>query len=361
MKTRSSFFLICAIVIAGSSLLLQAAWTQEKAAQRPDTVASGGGLTITAEDLNNAAAAEFEKLELQKLLFDASFERNKHQIREATLARMVEEKLLNSEAKKQGATTQALLAKEVTNKLKEPSEEEISAFYEKNKAGIGKPKEQVSTQIREYLKQQNYAKIKADYIEQLKKANGVSVSLEPFRLNLQTEGHPSKGPAAAPITLVEFSDFQCPFCKNYSETLNRVLKDYPNEVRLVFSQCPLVTIHPEALKAAEASLCANEQGRFWEMHDLLYQEQEKIKPEDLKAKAAKLGLNAGTFNTCLDSGRHAQRAKQELYACAKAGVNGTPALFINGRLLPGVRSYEEVVAVIKEEIQKKSPPTPAKP
>ena len=361
MKTRNLILSVCAIVAAGSSLLLQAAWAQEKPAQRTNTIASGGGLNITAEDLNNAAAAEFEKLELQKLLFDAGFERNKHQIREATLARMVEEKLLDAEAKKQGTTTQALLAKEVSKNLKEPSEEDISAFYEKNKAGIGKPKEQVSAQIREFLKQQNYAKIKGDFVERLKKANGVTVSLEPFRMNLQTEGHPSKGPAGAPITLVEFSDFQCPFCKNYSETLNRVLKDYPNEVRLVFSQCPLVTIHPDALKAAEASLCANEQGRFWEMHDLLYQEQDKIKPEDLKAKAAKLGLNAGTFNTCLDSGRYAQRAKQELYACAKAGVNGTPALFINGRFLQGVRSYEEVVAVISEEIQKKSPPAPAKP
>jgi protein-disulfide isomerase len=174
----------------------------------------------------------------------------------------------------------------------------------------------------------------------------------PTRVDVTTAGHPAVGPATAPVTIVEFSDFECPFCGRLFPTLKSIEKIYLNRVRIVYRQFPLRKVHPRAEKAAEASLCAADQGHFWEMHDSLFGDQEHLTVDDLKARAAALKLDTTIFNACLDSGRKAAAVDSDIAEGAKAGVNGTPTMFINGRMMPGAQPFATIQAVIEEELQK---------
>ena len=175
----------------------------------------------------------------------------------------------------------------------------------------------------------------------------------PPRTEIPTAGSPARGPATAPVTIVEFSDFECPFCGRLFPTLKAIEKTYPLQVRIVFRQFPLRKIHPQAEKAAEASLCASEQGRFWEMHDSLFGDQEHLSVDALKARAAKLNLDTAAFNPCLDSGKEVAAIEKDIADGTKAGVTGTPTMFINGRMMVGSRPYADIQAVVDEELQRK--------
>lgn len=340
------------LAVAAVVLCMLPLQAERNAASKSKGVATVNGKPITEEELNKAAAADLEKLELQKLQFEANYARNRQQVLQAALDRLIEGKLVAVEAAKRGISEKELLAKEVDGKVHTPTAEEVNAFYEANKARINQPKEKISPQIQQYLQQQASSTARNDFIQRLKKEYAAASYLEPLRIAVETAGKPSLGPANAPVTLVEFSDFQCPFCKAFASTLKEVEKNYPKEVRVVFRQFPLANIHPNALKAAEASLCSQEQGRFWELHDEMFADQSTLKVEDLKAKAAKLKLDATAFNACLDSGKFAKKVSEEVRDGSVVGVSGTPAVFINGRFLSGAQPYQEVAKIIDEELKK---------
>jgi protein-disulfide isomerase len=184
-------------------------------------------------------------------------------------------------------------------------------------------------------------------------STGAAIAQTPERTEIATAGFPARGPATAPVTIVEFSDFECPFCGRLFPTLKIVEKIYLDRVRIVYRQFPLRRIHPLAQKAAEASLCANEQGRFWEMHDSLFSDQEHLTIDALKARAAALKLDRTAFNACLDSGKQIPAIDKDIAEGTKAGVTGTPAMFINGRMVVGARPFAEIQAIIEEELQTK--------
>ena len=155
----------------------------------------------------------------------------------------------------------------------------------------------------------------------------------PFQpLDIDIAGAPSKGAKDAPLTLVEFTDFQCPYCGRYfSNTLPEVIKQYVDtgKVRYVVRDMPLASIHPYAQKAAEAALCAGVQGKYWEMHDALFKDQAHLKPEDLASRAQQVGLlDPAQFSQCLDQGEQAETAQQGVKAGMQAGVRGTPSFFL---------------------------------
>ena len=175
-------------------------------------------------------------------------------------------------------------------------------------------------------------------------------STEDQRYTIETEGHPSHGPEDAPITLVEFGDFECPNCGGLYPTLKRIEEQYPTEIRFVFRQLPLRQAHPNAQKAAEASLCAYEQDRFWEFHDSMFESQHDLSVESLKGRAVDFDLDPDRFNGCLDSGRHRDRIDRDIEAAIEADVTGTPTIYINGRKLAGNRPYEVITAIIEEEL-----------
>jgi protein-disulfide isomerase len=311
------------------------------------------GAAITEDQVRKEATSELESLELQALQFQAEHRIKEHDILEEALQRLLEEKMLDLEASKRGISKEQLL-EELRKSIKEPTKQEIDQFYEENKNRISKSKEDAAAQIENYLKRQRERNARQELLEKLEKQHKVVRSLEPLRFTIKDAADsPSQGIKSAPVVLVLFSDFQCPYCKDNNETLKDIMKNYGTKVRLIFRQFPLTSIHPNAQRAAEASLCANAQNRFWEMHDALFANQNNLKEENINAQAKLLGLDMEAFNTCLASSRIKNAVREDIRAGAGAGTNGTPTLFINGRYLNGNRSYDDIATVIDEELAKK--------
>ena len=178
-------------------------------------------------------------------------------------------------------------------------------------------------------------------------ATGDRISQQASLVHVPIDGRPSKGPEDAPVTLVEFTDYQCPFCEShFRETSPQLLARYEGRLKYVVLNFPVDDIHPQARKAAEAAECAYEQRKFWEYHDLLFQDQQSLGVDNLKQYAVVLGLDKNDFDTCLDSGSTAERVVRDVRVGLTAGVRGTPTFFINGRMLEGsqpLRSFEAII------------------
>lgn len=317
-------------------------------AARADVVATIDGKPIMEAEVRRAAREKFAGLEQKH-------RKSTRDLIESQLDKLIEDRLLDAEAKARKTDREQLLA---SIQPAEVIDADVDAFYEQNKEQIPRPKEEVAGQIKLYLAEQRRAEAREQFFKRLKEKYKVDIKLEPYRTEVAATG-PSAGPADAPVTIVEFSDFQCPFCSRMIPTLEQVKAKYGDKIRLVFRQFPL-NIHPDAQKAAEASLCANEQGKFWELHDAMFENQKQLAPENLKAKAAELGMNAEQFNSCLDSGKFAAEVATDMSEGIVAGVTGTPAIFINGRFISGAVPFEEIAAVIDDELRRKGGSTPPK-
>jgi protein-disulfide isomerase len=317
-----------------------------------DVLATVGGEEVTRAEVEESAAQALEGVENQLLQCQTEANQQRHQILENETRKMVRERLLAAEAEERSLTEEELLQAEVQSRVGEVTPEEVDAFYQQNQGQIRAPKEQVAGQIAEYLRQSRASQAYETFMEGLEEEADVSYDLGPYRVEIATEGEPADGPEEAPVTIVEFSDFECPYCSRVVPTLKRVKEEYGDQVRLVFKQYPLPN-HPHAQKAGEASLCAHDQGKFWELHDAMFEDQQNLGPEALVAKAERLGLDVGTFRECLQSGRYAEAVEEDLREGARAGVSGTPAMFVNGRLVSGAVPYEQIAQVIDEELERR--------
>jgi len=213
-----------------------------------------------------------------------------------------------------------------------------------------------------------------DVTESGTSVNGNAIRVDPTEPTIPTgvvavraddfvDDDPVLGNKNAPLTIVEFSDFQCPFCRRFwKETLPQIEKDYidTGKVQFAYRHFPLTAIHPAAVPAAQASECANEQGRFWQMHDKIFDEQEKLsaggtaqfEASDLKKWASDLGLNTTQFNQCLDSGKFTKNVTDDEQEAQKLGINGTPTIFVNGLSLVGAQPYDSFKSLIDKELSK---------
>ncbi len=171
-----------------------------------------------------------------------------------------------------------------------------------------------------------------------------------FRAQVSTDGALATGPATAPVTIVEFSDFHCPFCKRVVPTLAQLEIQYGDQVKLVFRDFPIDQLHPQSRKAHEAARCANEQSKFWAYHDALFANAPKTSPEQLKASAQEVGLDLPAFEQCVSSGKYQATVQQDVEEGTRAGITGTPAFFINGRLLSGAQPLESFARAIEDEL-----------
>jgi protein-disulfide isomerase len=275
-----------------------------------------------------------------------------YEARQQALGELLNQTLLEKEAKAQGLSTEALLQKEVTAKVAEPTPAEIDQVWEANKARLpGKTKEQVTPDIVKWLKDQKSQQVQQTYIQGLRSKYKVQVLLEPPRVTVAVDDDPSLGPKDAPVTIVEFSDFQCPFCSRAEATVKAVLEKYKGKVRFVYRDYPL-SFHPFAAKASEAAQCANDQGKFWEFHDALYADQSKLAVADMQATAGRLGMDADKFKTCVDSGKYSAEVAKDIQDATKAGVSSTPSFFINGVSVVGAQGPEAFNDIIDQELAK---------
>jgi protein-disulfide isomerase len=263
-------------------------------------------------------------------------------------ANYLDNRVLALEAKARKTTAAALVG---ALKVSEVTEAQMRAFYDSQRSQIGQPYEAVAARIRQFLQNEAGNKVKHDYFASLRAKYKASITLEPVREPVDAVG-PQRGPDAAAVTIVEFSDFQCPFCGRLEPVLARIEKAYPSQVRLIYRNMPITSLHPDAGNAAAAAVCANQQGKFWPMHDVLFSEQSSLSVDALKEKAKRIGLDSGRFDACLDGGQARDSLKADETAAEKLGLSATPATFVNGRFVNGAISYDELAAIIEDELHR---------
>lgn len=323
------------------SKTVKKAQAEEPKAKASDSevLAKVNGKEITDDEVYDRVKNRLKKLESQ--IFD---------IKRSGLNNVIEEALIEAEAKKRNLSVDELLKAEVDSKTKDPSEAEIQSFYNQYKSRFNNQAlEQVKDRIVRQLKSQKQGKAYDDYVSKLRKTAKVEIMMERPRAEISTEGAASLGDEDAPITIVEFSEFQCPFCKRVQGTLNQIDETYGKKVRRVFRHFPL-SFHKQAPKAAEASLCAGEQDKFWDYSNKLWDNQRALQVDQLKSYAKDLKLDTNKFNECLDSGKFADQIAKDMRDGQIAGVSGTPAFFINGIFLSGARPFESFKEIIDEEL-----------
>ena len=315
-------------------------------ATAPDrVVATFNGGKITAGELEKEARPQLAELENKM-----------YQARKQTLEQMAMERIVKAEAAKAGISEQDYIRKRVEEApVQPPNEAQERQFYDRLKSAGQIPPDATFESLKDRIgqalvNQQRQAQMQK-VIGELQKQANLKLDLPQPRISVAAEG-PARGPKDAPVTIVEFSDFECPYCGAAHDTVDQVMNAYAGKVRLVYRQFPL-SFHPHAAKAAEASLCAADQGKFWEYHDVLFKNQKKLDPTDLKAHATEVGLDAQKFGQCLDSGDKKKAVDADQQAGLAAGVAGTPAFFINGIFLNGAQPIDEFKKVIDGELASK--------
>ncbi len=328
-----------------SALAFLFAFSVPAAAETPvrsEPLAEVDGVAITAGEVEQAIGAPLRTLEEQV-----------YNLKRQKLEALIADRLLAQEAAKRGLTVQGLLDAEVTAKVAAVTDQEVENFYQVNKAQIKGEEASAREQIRAYLLNQRVMAQRQAYVQSLRSQAKIVVHLEAppiFRVELSVDGAPFKGPVAAPVTLVEFTDFHCPFCKQVQRTLDQLLAKYDGKVKLVYRDFPIDQLHPQARRAHEAARCAHEQGKFWPYHDLLYANAPKASPDDLKQYAGEVGLDLPAFEQCLGSRKYQAAIQTDIDEGSRAGVTGTPAFFINGRLLSGAQPLDSFVPLIEQEL-----------
>jgi len=315
----------------------------------PTASPSASGVGVVAEVNGEAIfAGELDAKVASRL---ARLRQEEFEIRQQALDELVSDRLLAAEATRRGVSRDELLRKEVDARTKAPAAPEVEGLYEQNKTRFaGQPKEAALARIREILAQRASAESRRTYLQELRTKARVAVRLEPPRTRVDLPAKaPATGPITAPVTIVEFTDYQCPFCHRAQTVMDEVLSRYKGKVRLVHLDFPLEG-HPGALPAARAARCAGEQGKFWEYHHGLMTVSGLLDDADLKTRAAKLELKATEFGSCLASDRHDAPIHADFEQGGSLGVSGTPAYFVNGRMVSGAIPYEEFSRVVDAEL-----------
>jgi protein-disulfide isomerase len=338
------------LVVSGMVLLAACSSSAQSPRQPAPSavVATVGSTPITLAEVDEKAlqqpASNFGSAKLAQALYEA---------RRAALDDIVATRLLDEEAKAQHVDRTTLVEKEITAKIPSVSEPDVAAWYQANQSRLqGAPIDQVRAPIRAYLTQERMQTVRRQYLDTLKAKTAVRVTLDPPRQSVAAADSPSRGPANAPVELIEFSDFQCPFCMRANPAVQQVLTTYGDRIHFVYRHYPLPN-HPNARPAAEASACAAEQGKFWPYFDRLFENQSRLTDGDLKQHASELGLDTGKFNACVDTRKFKSLVEGDMRAGEEAGVNGTPAFFINGRMLSGAQPFEAFKRIIDEELELK--------
>ena len=322
-------------------------------ASQPTAPATINNVAVTENEIRGMAPDELESLELRRLRDAAAYAREERGIMMEAMERVLEEKLLALEAAEQGVSKEQLIEREIRRKITEPSDEDIDRVYELNRTRVNRPKEDVAEQIRTFLRDRSEKEVRDGFMLQLEQKHKVVRNLEPFRFDLKTDGYPSSGPNDAPVKLVLFSDFECPYCRDLDATLTEIARDYGDKVQIVFRQFPLTSIHANAQRAAEASLCAHDQKRFWDVRNILFENQRELTEENILAKVSPLELDMEKFRECLASNRHKPEILKDIRDGSAAGTDSTPTLFINGIYLSGGQPYETIAAIINKELKLK--------
>ncbi|HXW84330.1 MAG TPA: thioredoxin domain-containing protein [Candidatus Binataceae bacterium] len=311
------------------------------AAGGSQVVATVGDHKITEQELD--AKVEPQMAEVRAKIYE---------MKKDALEQMTEDYLLEQAAKQAGQTPDQYEKQEIIDKAGPVTDAEAKQFYEENKSRINAPYDQIKPRLMAYLNNQAQAQQRDKLLAELKAKTPVKILISAPRTRVASAGHPELGPADAPVTIVEFADFQCPFCGRSEPTIKALRSKYGDKIKLIYMDFPL-PMHSNALDAAKAARCANEQGKFWPYHDELFANQTKLTPADLKSYAKQTGLDTAKFDDCFDKSKYESEVEKDMAEGRKLGVDGTPAFFIDGRLVSGAQPPEQFETVIDDELANK--------
>jgi protein-disulfide isomerase len=301
-------------------------------------VATVGNHNITEQELNAKIKPEM-----------AALESKVYELKRQALESLADEYLLAQAAGQAHLSVQDYVKKEVLDKTEPTSEADAKKYYDDHKAQIRMPYDQIKDRLIVALNRQKAEQLREKLLGTLRAKEPVKIMLTVPRVAIAATGHPELGPQDAPVTIVEFGDFQCPYCGRSEDTLKQLRTKYGDKIKLVYMDFPL-PMHANALDAAKAARCANEQGKFWPYHDQLFANQTKLAPADLKNYAKQVGLNTAKFDSCFDKAKYEAGVRQDVQEGQKLGLDGTPSFFINGRPMVGALPVTTFEQVIDEEL-----------
>jgi protein-disulfide isomerase len=318
-------------------------------AQQADdvVVAVVAGQSITYAEIKKKVGAQVAQMQ-------AKYALDRHTLETETLRELINERLLENEAKDRKISVKDLLEAEVTKKIPVPTDEEIQRMYDRAKSQIDLPLNVLKPRIIEILRARSQNGVRAKFLEGLRAKAGVKETLPVLDLpviEVSEGGNANRGPENAPIKVVIFSDFECPFCSRVVPTLHELYKKYEGKIRMAFRDFPL-DMHEHARRAAEGAHCAHEQGKFWEYHDRLFANQHSLKDSDLVEHAKELKLDAAVFEKCMQSNKYKDTVERDRKEGERLGVSGTPAVFINGVMLSGALPLSNFTDVVDAFLQK---------
>lgn len=302
------------------------------------------GQVITSEEVEKALGAPLAKLHEQI-----------YTMKRQKLESLIGERLLAQEAARRGVSVPALLDAEVTSKVGLVSEQEADAYYQGHKGELSGDEAEAREQARSKLQSQKIATQRLAFVQSLREKAKIKITLKAppvVRMDVRQDVGIGRGPATAPVTIIEFTDFQCPFCKRVQPTVKQLLDRYGNKLRHIHRDFPIARIHPEARQAHQAARCALDQGKFWAYHDKLFDGGAKGGLEGFKMYAKDIGLDTTQFEQCLSRASHDAEIQGDIEEGTRLGVNGTPTFFINGRQLIGAQPLEKFVEVIDDELSR---------
>jgi protein-disulfide isomerase len=305
-------------------------------------IAEINGENIMVEEIDQALGVRLTNLQEQM-----------HVLKRGQLDSLIAQRLLAQEARRRGISIAALLDAEVTAKVSLVTETEIEAVYQASRPNFQGSENDQKEKVRSSLQQRKLVVQREKYVQSLREHSTVVDRLQAppvMRVEVSTVGAPVRGQDSAPITVVEFSDFHCPFCKRVQPTLSQLLDHYPGKVKVVFRDFPLAQLHPQAARAAEAARCAQDQGKFWEYHDVLFEQAPKASDDDLKHYAKEVGLDAEQFAHCVSKSLHRDTVLRDVQEGTQLGISGTPAFFVNGRFVNGAQPFDKFAQIIDDEL-----------
>lgn len=331
---------ISASVILSCCMLVPTSFAQANSPARGnEIVATVNGQPVFEQELAPELGSKLLQLRSQQ-----------YQLESQALDGVIQKRVLEAEAKIRGISVDKLQEEEVDSKVPEPTEAEVKGYYLAVRNEINKPFDEVKAQLQNAVKLLNIAEARQEYANSLRAKDEVVVLLSPPKVEVALDPARVRGNPNAPVTIVEFSDFQCPYCSKAEGTLKDLLAKYDGKIKLSYRDFPMRGLHPRAQRAAEAARCAEEQGKFWEFHDALFADQSKLDDAGLQTTVQKLGLDEKAFQTCLSSGKFTAAISRDLQDGTKAGVAGTPGFFINGEFVNGAQPEDDFVKIISREL-----------
>lgn len=315
-----------------------------KDAPKAGVVAKIGGEEINEETLIGEDKLDF--FDLKKREYELKMDR---------LNKLVTEKLVGAEAKKAGMSLEDYMNKKVTGGEIKISDKEYNAFVKEKHIPESQINPQIKDRIYQYLQTQQKQKKMDEYVAKLTKSNPVEVYFKKPKMEMNVEVGTSVAWGKGPVKIIEFSDFQCPFCSRGADVVSELKKKYgTGKIQIAFKHFPL-PMHQQAKPASEAALCVNEQSadKFWKYHDILFKNQDKLSPDDLKKYAKDVGADTGKFEECVKAQKYVDTVKKDMEYGEKIGVRSTPTFFINGQLVAGAVPIEQFSEIIDEELSNK--------